>query len=291
MKKRLRLVLIVMLAMTASAFGTTRAETGYSPKDGEAFGALLASLVRACETPTKENRAQIEQNLAAIQEPDDKMLAEAIAGHWKQVYLDPEYQLYLYPDGEVTELPDLPKGSTHAFAVLGYALENGEMRPELKGRCEAAAMVARAYPKAILVCSGGATGSNNPEQHTEAGMMKAYLAEECGIDPDRIFTDDRAMTTAENAINTLAILRKQGIETVTIVTSAYHQKWGQVLYNAMAAVYEIRYGYPVSILGNFCYNIGAEDEAYQHDDRIAIRQLSQILNLPKGAVQMDPRGK
>ena len=291
MKKRLRLVLIVILAMTASAFGTTRAETGYSPKDGETFGALLASLVRTYETPTEENRTQIEKSLAAIQEPDDKMLAEAIAGHWKQVYLDPEYRLYLYPDGKVTELPDLPKGSTHAFAVLGYALENGEMRPELKGRCEAAAMVARAYPKAILVCSGGATGSNNPEQHTEAGMMKAYLAEECGIDPDRIFTDDRAMTTAENAINTLAILRKQGIETVTIVTSAYHQKWGQVLYNAMAAVYEIRYGYPVSILGNFCYNIGAEDEAYQHDDRIAIRQLSQILNPPKGAVQMDPRGK
>ena len=112
-----------------------------------------------------------------------------------------------------------------------------------------------------------------------------------GIAPESIFTDELAMTTAENAVNTFVILREQGIETMTVVTSSYHQRWGQVLYNAMAAVYEIRYGYPVSILGNFCYNIGAEDEAYQHDDRIAIRQLSQILNLPKGAVQMDPRGK
>ena len=178
-----------------------------------------------------------------------------------------------------------------AFLILGCRLENCAMTEDLIGRCGAAAATARAFPDSVLVCSGGAAGRSSPEKHTEAGMMKAYLAEECGIDPDRIFTDDRAMTTAENAINTLAILRKQGIETVTIVTSAYHQKWGQVLYNAMAAVYEIRYGYPVSILGNFCYNIGAEDEAYQHDDRIAIRQLSQILNLPKGAVQMDPRGK
>ena len=287
MKKRLSLILLITLTITVLACGAVRAETGYRPKDGAAFGALLTSLVNAYEEPTEENRAQIEKDLAAIRDTDDQTLAKAIAEHWEQVYLDPEYRLYLYPDGEVTELPDLPKGSTHAFAVLGYGLENGEMRPELKGRCEAAAMVARAYPKAILVCSGGATGDNNPEQHTEAGMMKAYLTEECGIDPDRIFTDERAMTTAENAINTLAILQKQGIETMTIVTSAYHQKWGQVLYNAMAEIYGIRYGHTVRIVGNFCYNIEPENDAYQHDDRIAIRQLGQILNLPKGAVQSE----
>ena len=288
MKKQLTRILILTLIMTILACDTARANSGYRPKDGEAFGALLTSLVNAYEMPTEENRAQMEAKLAAIRDADDQKLAKAIADHWKEVYLDPEYRLYLYPDGEVTELPDLPRGRTHAFAVLGYGLENGEMRPELKGRCEAAAMVARAYPEAILVCSGGATGNNNPEQHTEAGMMKAYLTEECGIDPGRIFTDERAMTTAENAVNTLAILRRQGIETMTVVTSDYHQKWGQVLYNAMAAIYEIRYGYPVKIIGNFCYNIGTENESYQRDDRIAIRQLGQILNLPKGAVQTDP---
>ena len=286
MKKRMTLILTLM--MIALICGTARAETDYRPRDGEAFGALLSSLAAAYEEPTAENRARIETNLAVLRDPDDQALAKAITDHWKEVYLDPEYRLYLYPDGEVTELPDLPKGKTHAFAVLGYALENGEMQPELKGRCEAAAMIARAYPEAILVCSGGATGNNNPQQHTEAGMMKAYLTEECGIDPGRIFTDERAMTTAENAVNTLAILRKQGIETMTIVTSDYHQKWGQVLYNAMAAISGIRYGYPVKILGNFCYNIGTENESYQKDDRIAIRQLGQILNLPKGAVQTDP---
>ena len=46
MKKRLRLVLFVMLAMTASAFGTTRAETGYSPKAlrVRAYGSAAALL-------------------------------------------------------------------------------------------------------------------------------------------------------------------------------------------------------------------------------------------------------
>ena len=44
-----------------------------------------------------------------------------------------------------------------------------------------AAIAARVFPDSILVCSGGATGDNNPERHTEAGLMKQYLAGTCGI--------------------------------------------------------------------------------------------------------------
>ena len=95
------------------------------------------------------------------------------------------------------------------------------------------------------ICSGGATGPNNPDGHTEAGLMKEYLVRACGIDTSRIFTDESAMTTLENAENTFEILRAKGIRTITIVTSDYHQKWGQVLYNALAAVYAQRYGYSV----------------------------------------------
>ncbi len=153
------------------------------------------------------------------------------------------------------------------------------MQPELVGRCEAGAALARALPSAILVCSGGATGPNNPEGHTEAGLMKQYLIENCGIEEGRIFIDEAAMTTAENALNTFAILQKGGVRTMTIVTSEYHQRWGQAVYNAVAALYRQQHGYAVEIVGNYSYAIEAP-EVYAHGDRIASMQIAGILQLP-----------
>ena len=127
------------------------------------------------------------------------------------------------------------------------------MQEELIGRCDAAAAAARSYPDAILITTGGATGSNNPEGHTEAGMMKDYLTEQCGIDAGRIFTDTEAMTTLENAVNSFRILKEKGIETFTIVTSNYHQRWAQILFNAVAAAREKGTGYRVRLVGNYNY--------------------------------------
>ena len=178
------------------------------------------------------------------------------------------------------EQAGLKDGDIQAIVVLGYELENGEMTDELKGRCEAAAAAARSFPSAILVCSGGATGENNPENHTEAGMMKEYLAEQCGIDADRILIDESAMTTVENAVNTFEMLRERDIRTMTIVTSAYHQKWGQAVYNAVGAICRLEYGYAVEIVGNYCFDTEPSNPMLRMDSFIASRQLAQILNLP-----------
>lgn len=150
------------------------------------------------------------------------------------------------------------------------------------------AAAARALPSAILVCSGGATGENNPEGHTEAGLMKKYLSEICGIDAERIFIDEKAMTTAENAVNTFEILRKNRIKTMTIVTSAYHQRWGQAVYNAVGAVFRERYNYDAEIVGNYCLEIEPSVEMYRLDDRIAVMQIAQILGLPEDVVRSLP---
>ena len=154
------------------------------------------------------------------------------------------------------------------------------MTAELRGRCDAAVEAALAYPDSILVCSGGATGPNNPDGHTEAGLMKAYLVEH-GVPAERVFTDERAMTTAENAVNTFAILQAQEIGTMTIVTSSYHQRWSQVLYNAVAAQYRQASGYSLEIVGNWCFDTEPANERYLQDAQIAIRQLCDILGLSK----------
>ena len=247
---------------------------------------LLYALMYAYETPSSGDAEAIEAAVAAIEAVNapDGAIARSIADHWKKVYLDPSYALHMYDGGKSaggllnTAIPDSP---THAFVVLGYELKDGEMTPELMGRCDAAGAAASAFPHALLVCSGGATGKNNPKNHTEAGLMKAYLAENWAVDPERIHIDERAMTTLENAVNTLDILREQGVQTITIITSGYHQRWGQVLYNAMSAIFQQTYGYSVQILENYCFDIEPSDKRYLQGDRIALNQLAKMLDLPE----------
>ena len=279
-------ILILLLALLLPAAGTAQAGEYRIAKANEtAFLDLLSQLQEAYENPAEGDWEAVEATLETIRaaSADDYDVARSVADHWKAVYLDPEYELCVYGEGETAEELEATEpifGQKHAFVVLGYELKDGKMQPELKGRCRAAAAAARSYPDALLICSGGATGSNNPDFNSEAGLMKQYLVFRCGIESSRILTDTRAMSTLQNAENTFAILRKRGIETITVVTSTYHQRWGQVLYNAMSALYEKRYGFSVRIVGNYCYDTEPDREAYRHDARFAIRQLTQMLGLP-----------
>ena len=171
----------------------------------------------------------------------------------------------------------LPVSGSHAFVVLGYQLQNGEMADELKGRCETAAEAARAFPGSILICTGGATGNNNPERHTEAGLMKQYLSEECGIDPDRILTEENAMTTAENALNTFTLLKERNISSITIVTSSYHQPNAHMLYYTMAAWYRYMEAYSVELACTFSFD--ASKDAMPGYSAVAEMQMLEILSI------------
>ena len=280
--KMIRVTLILALALLLCT--PALAEDYHINEDNMTnFTNLLTGMMQAYEQPSEGDEALFDMALEAIGSVSatDLELATDILDHWKSVYLNPDYPLYLYQGEEsaetlaVTNIPDSP---THAFVVLGFELKDGELTDELIGRCEAAAAAARFYHNAILVCSGGATGDNNPEGHTEAGMMRDYLVDKCGIDAARVFTDERAMTTLENAVNTFAILRQQGVETLTVVTSSYHQRWGQVLYNAMAALCRLGSGYSAEIVGNYSFPI-EPSERFRQDDRFALRQLAVMLGL------------
>lgn len=274
-------VLLVWIGMLAPA------ETRWISEGNKVrFAALLTALADAYESPKEGDEARIDAKLDAIREESasDYDIAHAIVAHWRDVYLDDDYPLFIHREGEERatslEQTSLRDSARHAFVVLGYELKNGKMQPELEGRCAAAAAAARSFPSAIIICSGGATGDNNPSKHTEAGLMRDYLVERCGIDASRIHTDESAMTTLENASNTMEMLQQQGIETMTIVTSTYHQRWGQAVYNAVAALYRHYFGYSVKIEYNYCFDTEPEHEMYRNDDRFAIRQIAQLLNVP-----------
>ena len=243
----------------------------------------LLDLLEATVGDDAPDRAEIDRALDAIRQgsEDDYDIARAIVDHWYATVLDMDYRMYIYRGedrAEALERSGLDFSGKHAFVVLGYQLEDGGMQEELIGRCDAAAAAARSFPDSILITTGGATGANNPDMHTEAGMMKDYLVREHGINPYRIFTDTEAMSTLENAVNAFRILEEQGIESLTIVTSDYHQRWAQILFNAMAAVYEKETGYRVRITGNF--NYPARPNASRTSGvRVGLGQLSSLLSL------------
>ena len=236
-------------------------------------GILLADLTAAYLRPSVQALEKIEADADSLDDP----VASSLAKQWKKTWLDPDYRFMMYGTDSPEEIPVTGR---HAFVVLGYALENGEMTEELTGRCDAAVAAARAFPDSILVCSGGATGGNNPEKHTEAGLMKVYMSEECGIDPERIFIDEQAMTTDQNMLYSMKILQEQRIETVTVVTSDYHQLRGQTLLSAMAAKVRQEEGYSVEIVGNWCWPTGTAGARQQGEFMSTLFQINSILKLP-----------
>ena len=286
MRKFVAICIALALLLCCAALG--EAEYRIAKENEKPFAALLNALVRAYEDPSPGDGEKIEVAVRAIAstDEDDGEIAQSIAEHWKRVFLD-DYRLLVYAGGaDAPELEDagIPYTADHAFVVLGYELKDGAMTAELQGRCDAAAAAARAFPDALIVCSGGATGDNNPAGNTEAGLMRDYFVERCGIDPSRIRVDERAMTTAENALNTFAILEANGVRSMTIVTSTYHQRWGQAVYNAVGALVRQAHGYDVEIVGNYCFDIEPSRDLYRRGEQLAAKQIASILGLPRDAL-------
>ena len=234
---------------------------------------LINDLIRAHETLSDDALRRVDADAQALDDP----VLYSVAEHWKRMFVRPDYRLFMLGQDDPASLPIPDGGRGHAFAVLGFELKNGEMTEELKARCEAAAAVANAFPEAILVCTGGPTGVRNPEKHTEAGLMRQYLIAECGIRPARVFADERALDTRENALNCFSLFRQQGIRSVTVVTSDYHQRWAQTLFNAVGALYQYDLGYQVEIIENYgCLSPTISD--YPTDYKLAASQLKTLLS-------------
>ena len=227
----------------------------------------------------REASDRVAEDLEALK---DNELAAFIADKWQTIYMNSGLRLFIHGKDDPA---DLPVSGKHAFVILGFELENGEMSDELKARCDAAAAAAEAFPDSILICSGGATGENNPEGHTEAGLMKDYLVRTCGTDAERILTDESAMTTLENAINTFEILKKQGIDTITIVTSSYHQPRAGLLYETLAEIIRRKDGVSITVAGNYSCEAQPPEDLKKADAKIAAMQLAELITAMDDSAQ------
>ena len=199
---------------------------------------LVTDMVYAFRHQVPDREEIIRQDVEALKEHDPS-LGEAWGGimeYWD--YADNRLEL------NYEGLPeDLPGDDSLCIVVLGFQLEpDGEMSPELLGRCDLALQAAQQYPKAFLAVTGGGTAFRNPEA-TEAGVMAKWFLNQ-GIEESRIILEDRSSTTEENAKFTLKILTEQypQIRSLVIVTSDYHVPLGCTLFTEAALLYACEEG-------------------------------------------------
>jgi len=120
-----------------------------------------------------------------------------------------------------------PGRAPDGIVVLGGAI-NPDLTvargaPEIGAAAErmtTAAVLARRYPDAKLVLSGGNANPINP-QSTEAEVGRRFL-ESLGVARDRIVIENRSRTTFENARYTYNLLKPRPGQYWLVVTSAFH---------------------------------------------------------------------
>ena len=137
-----------------------------------------------------------------------------------QKFVDLDHLLEVMPNEKPRRT--MPRDKHHAIVILGAGLEtNGTLKPKLDGRLRQGLRLARMYPKAPMILTGG----NQKGGITEAYVMGAWLVNR-GINRKRLYLEDKARNTVENALFSSAILKRIGVTHVTVVTSSNHLRRG-----------------------------------------------------------------
>ena len=107
-----------------------------------------------------------------------------------------------------------------AVMVLGCRVKGEEPSNMLKSRLNAGLELLRDNPEAVCVVSGG---QGEGEHISEAEAMKRYLVQN-GISEERIYTEDRSISTRENFRFSKEIFEELGItDGIVVATNDFHQ--------------------------------------------------------------------
>ena len=121
---------------------------------------------------------------------------------------------------------DRPKDNNTTVVVLGCQVRNGAPSLMLSRRLSAAYGYLKDNEDVKVVVSGG---KGEDESISEAQCMKDWLVGK-GISSERIYMEDRSVSTEENLRFSKRIIEENGLpERITIVTDAFHQLRADIL--------------------------------------------------------------
>jgi uncharacterized SAM-binding protein YcdF (DUF218 family) len=141
----------------------------------------------------------------------------------------------LHPLENRFERPDSLPDDVAGVIVLGGFFEGainlargGHELNSAADRIVEAAILARRYPEARVVVTGG-SGSLVLEGEAD-GATAPRLLEALGVAPERLVMEDQSRDTYENAVLTRELLDPQPGETFLLVTSAFHMPRSVMLF-------------------------------------------------------------
>lgn len=112
------------------------------------------------------------------------------------------------------EPSDLKNNTETVIIVLGdRPLDDTTPTVDMIYRVLKGVELAKKFPKAIMIMSGGATKGPIPE-----AKMMGLIAWGRGVDPQRIILEDKSQTTVENAKNTADIVGAKNIRKVFVIS-------------------------------------------------------------------------
>ena len=116
-----------------------------------------------------------------------------------------------------------------AFDLEVTAGRGGMEMNQAADRFIEAARLARLYPQAKIVVSGG-DGSFSGDYKGDADLSPAYF-EAMGVEPSRIIRETASRNTAENVGETRALLEASHLADCLLITSAYHMPRAKALFD------------------------------------------------------------
>ena len=116
------------------------------------------------------------------------------------------------------------------IVTLGYGLTaEGEPRPKLVERLNAALEIARHHQEALVLVTGGAAKAGV----TESEAMSRWLIAR-GLEENRILQESQSRHTVDNALNSSRIIdelaKSRDIDSVILVSSASHYPRAAILF-------------------------------------------------------------
>lgn len=174
-------------------------------------------------------------------------------------------------DVKFLEPQELKDTTDRAIIVLGdRPLDDTTPTVDMVYRVLKGIELAKKFPKAILIMSGGATKGPTPEAE-----MMGLIAWVRGVDPLRIILEDKSQTTDENAKNTADIVGSKNIRQVFIITEqsrleeavATFQKYGKEFKNIQGVKSDVTQSLIIGQMEQFLMT---------HDDRIVRERLHYV---------------
>lgn len=128
---------------------------------------------------------------------------------------------HILANDEGTENPTAP-----TLVVLGAGLNGDQPSLTLIARLQTALEYLQANPAAVAIVTGG---QGAYETVTEASAMAKWLTRK-GIDPDRVYLEDRSTDTRENLRNAREIMAAENLSgPIAVVSNSFHLYRARIL--------------------------------------------------------------